>query len=222
MENLQERIDNYNNLGLELTKEVLEKIKELVIKNDGEIILDSDDEDQYFTIPCEGDLNSIVYSIVFTNGDVYVNSEHERVMLKHLPGQDIVDLYTTLNKYTLSDINTETECIDHLLQMSCDYFTETMRKIGALGEDDYVTEYSSEAIANAVVDSNQAGYDVILDLPLLHDEFIYVRYEGESPNKVCKINGIMDSREDWCEWFNLKEVAKNHAEEIMNTGYSNE
>ena len=126
------------------------------------------------------------------------------------------------NEHEDVNINTEAECIDHLLQMSCDYFTETMRKIGALGKDDYVTEYSSEAIADAVVGSNQAGYDVTLDLQLLHDEFIYVRYEGEHPNKVCKINGIMDSREDWCDWFNLKEVVKNHAEEIMNTGYSNE
>lgn len=107
MKNLNEKIANYVKLQLEIRYEALAEIKEAVASNNGKIEFDHDDDNEYMSIPCNGNMNAVIHSLETEHGTIYVMLDGTWLPLDYMPTDEVIDLYDMLFNYTMPRIEAE-------------------------------------------------------------------------------------------------------------------
>lgn len=108
----------------------------------------------------------------------------------------------------------EMTALEKLSQMSCKEFTLFMRSIGVFGDNDFVTEYGDN-IGELIIDANQNSYAVNLDIEVMHDYYLYVKYVDCYYCRECTIVGLSEEQEEWDSYFKLEKIAKDYEKEIL-------
>ena len=104
MENLQKRIEKYAKLQCEIRNEAAYEIKEAVIRNDGKIEFDPNDDNEYMSIPCNGNMDAVIHSLEMDEGRVSVMLDDTWIPLDYMLADEVIDLYDMLFNYTLPRI----------------------------------------------------------------------------------------------------------------------
>ena len=107
MKDLSEKIKDYVKLQLEIRDEAVAEIKEAVANNNGKIEFDTDDDNEYMRIPCNGNMNDVIHSLEWEDGSVSVVLDDTCLPLGYMLADDVIDLYDMLFNYTLPRIEAE-------------------------------------------------------------------------------------------------------------------
>ena len=108
----------------------------------------------------------------------------------------------------------EVTALEKLSKMSCLEFTIFMREIGVFGAKDYVTEYGDE-IGEIITDANENSYAINVNIGVMHDYYLHIKYVDSYYCRECTIVGLGDDQEEWDNYFNLEKIAKDYEKEIL-------
>lgn len=92
MKNLNKKIKEYTKLQYEIMSYADCEIKEAVANNNGKIEFDTND-DEYMSIPCNGNMNAVIHSLEMIDGRVNVVLDDTWLPLDYMPADQVIDLY---------------------------------------------------------------------------------------------------------------------------------
>ena len=132
----------------------------------------------------------------------------------HYEGEHF-DVTFKRNTEEKKEVAEEMTAYEKLSNMVCADFTRFMRSIGVFGDKDFVTEYGDD-IGDLIIDANQNSYAVNVNIGVMHDYYIHVKYIDNTYCKECAIVGLSEEQEEWDSYFNLEKIAKDFEKEIIN------